>query len=104
MNQATIINPPSSSDISNDFVSSIGETETQQRPNTWSSIRESVSNAKVRCGELYDGARDKVVTGARATDQAVRTHPYAAMAVAASIGVIAGVLIGRRRSKDTTVE
>lgn len=108
MNQATIINPPSSSDISDDFVSAIGDSPEHQpsfRDRTtqaWSSIRDGVSNAKVRCGEFYDGAREKVTVGARTTDEAIRTHPYTTMAVAAGVGVLIGLLIGRRRSKETT--
>lgn len=44
------------------------------------------------CGE----ARRKVVAGARSTDTAIRTHPYESIAIAAGVGLLAGLLLSRR--------
>jgi ElaB/YqjD/DUF883 family membrane-anchored ribosome-binding protein len=50
--------------------------------------------------ELYGRVRDKAVEGAKATDEAVREHPYQAMGVAFGIGVLIGVLVNRRYSRS----
>jgi ElaB/YqjD/DUF883 family membrane-anchored ribosome-binding protein len=54
---------------------------------------DSVTN---RISNLYSGARERVVAGARATDSAIREKPYQSLAIAAAVGAIIGVLIGRR--------
>jgi ElaB/YqjD/DUF883 family membrane-anchored ribosome-binding protein len=45
---------------------------------------------------MYSGARDRVVAGAKATDSAIRDKPYHSLAIAAAVGAIIGVLVGRR--------
>lgn len=49
-----------------------------------------------RMSELYSGVRQKVVAGAKCTDHAIRENPYQALAIAAGVGLLAGVLLGRR--------
>lgn len=61
-----------------------------------SALRARLSAAQERLGELYDQARQKVVAGAKCTDEAIRTHPYQSLAIALGAGLIAGVLLGRR--------
>jgi ElaB/YqjD/DUF883 family membrane-anchored ribosome-binding protein len=46
--------------------------------------------------EAYAGARKKVIAGVKYTDATIRANPYQALAVAAGIGVLIGVLVGRR--------
>jgi ElaB/YqjD/DUF883 family membrane-anchored ribosome-binding protein len=46
--------------------------------------------------EAYAGARKKVVAGAKYTDATIRANPYQALAIAAGVGVLIGVLVGRR--------
>ncbi len=59
-------------------------------------MRERLSQAQERVQELYRSARDKVVSGARSTDTAIRAHPYESMAVALGVGVLVGALVRRR--------
>ena len=68
---------------------------------------EKVSEARKRLAVALERAkviggrvRDKAVEGAKATDEAVREHPYQALAVAFGIGAIAGYLISRRCSRN----
>jgi ElaB/YqjD/DUF883 family membrane-anchored ribosome-binding protein len=49
-----------------------------------------------RITQLYSGAKDRVVAGAKATDSAIRDKPYHSLAIAAAVGAIIGVLVGRR--------
>src|SRR5882672_7529085 len=49
--------------------------------------------------ELYGRARDKAVECAKATDQAVREHPYQAIGIALGVGALVGYLVARRCSR-----
>lgn len=59
-------------------------------------IRERFSSAQTRLSDLYDGTRKKVTAGAQYTDEAIREKPYQALAIAAGVAVLIGVLLGRR--------
>lgn len=63
---------------------------------TLAALRERFEAAQERLGELYAGAKRKVVAGAKYTDETIRDNPYQSMAIALGIGLVAGVLIGRR--------
>jgi len=54
------------------------------------------SAAQERFSDLYTGARKKVVAGAKYTDAAIRENPYQSLAIALGVGVLVGVLVGRR--------
>jgi ElaB/YqjD/DUF883 family membrane-anchored ribosome-binding protein len=62
--------------------------------------RKRLSVALDRAKVVYGRVREKAVEGAKATDQAVREHPYQAMGVAFALGAIIGCLIARGRSRD----
>ena len=49
--------------------------------------------------KILGRVKDKAVEGAKATDEAVREHPYQALAIAFGVGAIAGYLISRRCSR-----
>ena len=53
-----------------------------------------------RLGTAWESAKnnvqEKAVTSARATDRAIRDHPYESIGIAFGIGVLLGVLINRR--------
>jgi ElaB/YqjD/DUF883 family membrane-anchored ribosome-binding protein len=59
-------------------------------------MRERFEAAQAKLTEFYDGAKKKVVSGARYTDHAIRENPYQALAITLGVGVLVGVLIGRR--------
>lgn len=59
-------------------------------------LRERLAAAQERLGEVYDGAKKRVVAGAKFTDEAIRENPYQALAIAAGVGLLVGVLLGRR--------
>lgn len=59
-------------------------------------LRERYEATQERLGELYAGARKKVVAGAKVTDEAIRENPYQSMAIALGVGLLVGVLLGRR--------
>ncbi|MDP3071258.1 MAG: hypothetical protein Q8N18_13290 [Opitutaceae bacterium] len=59
-------------------------------------LRTRFDAAQARLGELYADTRQKVVAGAKCTDQAIRANPYQALALALGAGLLVGVLLGRR--------
>ena len=50
--------------------------------------------------EFLSRAKDKAVKGAKATDQAVREHPYQAIGIAVGVGALIGYLVARRFSRN----
>ena len=59
-------------------------------------IRARFEAAQERFADIYDGAKQKVTAGAKYTDTAIRENPYQALAIAAGVGILVGVLVGRR--------
>ena len=59
-------------------------------------LRARISAAQERFSDLYEGARKKVVSGAKCTDETIRANPYQSLAIAIGVGALAGVLLGRR--------
>jgi ElaB/YqjD/DUF883 family membrane-anchored ribosome-binding protein len=62
-----------------------------------------VIDARRRLAQAVDKAKDawvvvqdSAVSGAKATDQAIREHPYHSMGVAFAVGVLLGLLVRRR--------
>jgi len=63
-------------------------------------LTEQGKAAAGRLAHALDTAKVKVqegtVAGAKATDRAIREHPYESLGVAFGLGVLIGVLIARR--------
>lgn len=57
---------------------------------------ESLAAAKARMVETEAAVIARAKAAARATDEYVHVHPWQAVGVAASLGLVIGVLIGRR--------
>ena len=60
-------------------------------------LRARFDAAHERCAEAYAAARQKVVAGAKYTDETIRANPYQSLAIAAGIALLVGVLVGRSR-------
>lgn len=50
--------------------------------------------------EIYGRVRDKTVEKAKAVDETVHEHPYQAMGIAFGVGILIGVLVTRRCSRN----
>jgi ElaB/YqjD/DUF883 family membrane-anchored ribosome-binding protein len=59
-------------------------------------LRSRFAAAQERCADAYAGARKKVIAGAKYTDETIRANPYQSLAIAAGLGLLIGVLLGRR--------
>jgi ElaB/YqjD/DUF883 family membrane-anchored ribosome-binding protein len=64
--------------------------------------RNRLAAALERGKEICGRAREKVVQGAKAADEAVHEHPYQAIAIGVAVGAIIGYLMARRccRNRD----
>ena len=59
-------------------------------------LRERLENGLEKLNDLYGSAKERVVAGARRTDETIRSHPYESLAVALGVGVVIGALIRRK--------
>jgi ElaB/YqjD/DUF883 family membrane-anchored ribosome-binding protein len=74
----------------------LGESVSEHTADAVHALRVRFDAAQQRLGEVYAVARKKVVAGAQCTDEAIRANPYQSIAIAAGVGLLAGVLLGRR--------
>lgn len=61
----------------------------------FSDLRAQFEHLQAKAADAYGDARKKVVAGAQATDQTIRSHPYESLAIALGVGVLLGALIRR---------
>jgi len=59
-------------------------------------LAHQVRELRAQLDEMEDSAMHKARHAARATDQAVHSHPYGAMGIAAAVGLLVGFLAARR--------
>lgn len=52
----------------------------------------ALESAKTTCRRI----EDKAVAGAKVADKTIREHPYESLGVAFGVGLLIGVLVGRR--------
>ena len=55
-------------------------------------LSSALESAKATCERL----QDKTVQAAKATDHVIREHPYESIGIAFGMGLLIGVLVGRR--------
>ena len=55
-------------------------------------LNASLESAKA----AYQRLEDKAVAGAKAADTVIREHPYQSIGIAFGVGVLIGVLVGRK--------
>jgi ElaB/YqjD/DUF883 family membrane-anchored ribosome-binding protein len=94
---------PTPQDLLHDLQALVGEAETlmagaltEHSAEALANLRARFAAAQQRFTDLYAQARQKVVAGARYTDGAIRENPYQSLAIALGVGVVVGVLVGRR--------
>ena len=59
-------------------------------------MQDSLDQAKVKLGRLGEVGVDKAKAAARVTDDFVHDQPWTAVGIGAGVGLILGLLIGRR--------
>ncbi len=91
------------SELLHDLQKLVGEAEamitdsvTEHSADAVESLQARFHAAQERFADVYAGARKKVIAGAKCTDTAIRENPYQALAIAGGVGLLLGVLLGRR--------
>ena len=74
----------------------MGDSLSEHTEDAVSALRSRFDAAQERFADLYAGARKRVVAGAKYTDETIRANPYQSIALAAGVGLLVGVLLGRR--------
>ena len=59
-------------------------------------IQASLASAKIKLSDAERAALEKAKEAAKATDEFVHDHPWKAVGIAAGVGLLIGLLIGRR--------
>jgi ElaB/YqjD/DUF883 family membrane-anchored ribosome-binding protein len=74
---------------------------TERGDNEKSELRAKLEAAVEKAKAACDNLQEKTAAAAKATDKAVREHPYQAIGIAFGVGVLIGVLASRcRRGGD----
>ena len=72
------------------------KTVSGEKGNGSHEIRMRLSSAIESAKATYHRLEEKAVAGAKATDKAIRAHPYESLGVAFGIGLLVGVLMERK--------
>ena len=59
-------------------------------------VRNRLARALESAKTTADHLQDKTVQAARAADQTIRDHPYESIGIALGVGLVIGLLVGRR--------
>jgi ElaB/YqjD/DUF883 family membrane-anchored ribosome-binding protein len=74
----------------------MADSLTEHTSDALGNLRERFGAVQERFSDAYDRTKKKVVAGAKYTDTTIRENPYQSIAVALGVGVLLGVLLGRR--------
>ena len=74
----------------------IADSVTEHSAEAIDSLCSRFAAAQERFTDAYAGARKKVIAGAKYTDATIRANPYQSLAIALGVGLLVGVLLGRR--------
>ena len=74
----------------------MGDSLSEHAADAIDSLRSRFVAAQEHFADVYSGARKKVIAGAKYTDVTIRANPYQSLAIAAGVGLLVGVLLGRR--------
>ena len=70
---------------------------TIRRDNETSELQTRLSATIEKAKDVCETLQQKTVAAAKATDKAVREHPYQSLGIAFGVGVLIGVLVARAR-------
>lgn len=75
----------------------LGAEQTGDRATEWrSKVQERITDARHKLADLQDNAIERAKAAGHAADDYVHEHPWKAIGAAAGVGLIIGLLIGRR--------
>jgi ElaB/YqjD/DUF883 family membrane-anchored ribosome-binding protein len=75
----------------------LGAEQTGDRAAEWRTrVEERITQARYKMADLQDNAMQRAKAAGHAADDYVHEHPWKAIGAAAGVGLIVGMLIGRR--------
>ena len=77
----------------------VGASVSEHTGEAVDALRARYAAAQERLGELYASAKKNVTAGAKYTDETIRANPYQSIAIAAGVGLLVGILVGRRSNQ-----
>ena len=60
-------------------------------------LRSRFEAAQERFGDFCVDAKKKIISGAKRTDEVIRSNPYQSLAIALGVGLLLGVVVARRK-------
>lgn len=81
--------------LSHDAEAMLRETASQTGEKV-TELRERLADSLESAKATYRRLEEKAIAGARAADETIREHPYESIGVAFGVGLLIGVLVGRR--------
>ena len=66
--------------------------------NETSEVQAKLSAVIEKAQDLCERLQDQTTAAAKATDRAVREHPYQAVGIAFGVGLLVGIIIARSRT------
>lgn len=72
-------------------LASAGDTATEEVAALRGRLRDALAEGKAGARRVYERAKEQ----AHRADEAIHTHPYVAIGIAAGVGLLAGALISR---------
>jgi ElaB/YqjD/DUF883 family membrane-anchored ribosome-binding protein len=79
-----------------DLVKKVADVDDEEIAEIRSKVEQALAQAKSTAGEGIAAARDRAEEVSDATDDYVRENPWAAVGIAAAIGIVIGFVAGRR--------
>jgi ElaB/YqjD/DUF883 family membrane-anchored ribosome-binding protein len=67
---------------------------------TISTLRTQFNDSKEHLTDLYSDGKKNVVAGAKYTHEKIRAYPYQSLAIATGVGLLVGMVVGRRSGKE----
>jgi ElaB/YqjD/DUF883 family membrane-anchored ribosome-binding protein len=74
----------------------MADSRSEHSSEAFGNLRARFGAAQERFADICAGTKKKVVAGAKYTDVAIRDNLYQSLAIAFGVGVLVGVLVGRR--------
>lgn len=75
----------------------IVDTASEQMDETVAELRERLEERLDRLRTRYDDIEDRVLSTATIADESIREKPYQALGIAAGVGVLVGLFLGRKK-------
>lgn len=75
-----------------DLIHALGDSATGKAAEAKARLKKAVASAKDTCADLQEHAKES----AKAADRVVRDHPYESIGIALAVGLVVGLLVGRK--------